>query len=497
MKSKHLTGVAACLAITACAALKSPPSGQEILNPGARSRIPAGWSGDHASGSVAPNWIESFGDPELTRLVKDAVARNPDLAAAAARVEASRSAVKVASASLYPRVAAKGLGEVQQREIISRSGLAADPPSLGGMGVDQSGGAADDDTSNDSSTRWIAGIGIGASWEADIWGRVRSKRAAAQADSTALEADFQYARQSLAAAVARAYFSTIEASQQAANAREVLVLYEDYMKLTDVRKEQGFASEFDVSQIKAKAAGARDAINVAEAARAQAIRGIEIITSRYPAGNLATREAFPRQPKSVPSGVPSQILERRPDVIAAERRFAASFHRANEARTARLPRFALSASNGLGTADLSGVGSIGAVNWNLAGGIVQPIFFGGELKAAADIRNFEQKAAVHAYTATALRAFGDVEDALANEYYLRQREINLTEMVEQSANVAKLGRVQLEQGQTDMFVILRLVGENLAAKTQLTQVQASRLRERANLHLALGGDFKGTGLSYK
>ena len=169
----------------------------------------------------------------------------------------------------------------------------------------------------------------------------------------------------------------------------------------------------------------------------------------------------------------------------------------NEARTARLPRFVLSATGGLGTAQLDSVGTLDAVLWSLAAGITQPIFFGGELKAAQDIRTSEQKAAAATYVAIALRAFEDVEDALASDYYLRKREGALSEMVASSAEGVKFGREQFDVGQADMFTILRLTGENLAAKIELTAVRASRLRERVNLHLALGGDFKGTGAPYK
>ncbi len=195
----------------------------------------------------------------------------------------------------------------------------------------------------------------------------------------------------------------------------------------------------------------------------------------------------------MPAGLPAQILERRPDLIAAERRFAAAFHRVHEARTARLPRFVLSATGGLGTAQLDGVGTLDAVIWSLAAGVTQPIFFGGELKAAQDLRTAEQKAAAASYVGSALRAFEDVEDALAGDYYLRKREGALADAVSSSADSIKFGRLQLEQGQIDMFTTLRLAGENLAAKVQLTSVRASRLRERVNLYLALGGDFQGTG----
>jgi outer membrane protein, multidrug efflux system len=492
VRIRIVLGAAGCLVLAGCA-LKIPPFGADILTDAARDQIPGRWSGAHRRGPVVPGWIRTFHDPELTQLVEDAILRNPDLRAAAARVEASRYAVRVAASSLYPRIGAKILGNRQGQELGGGINLGIDPPSFGSIpGVGDEGGQASDRSVDSSSQRWVYGLGVGAGWEADVWGRVRSKKAAAQAESDALAYDYEFARQSLAAAVARAYFSTIEASQQAANAQETMSYYDEALKLADVRKEHGHASDFDLAQIKARAASAQDALYIAQAARAQAIRAIEIVTSHYPAGRLTTRSSFPEQPSAVPAGLPSQLLERRPDVLAAEHRFAAAFHRVSEARAARLPRFAISTTTGFGSAALDGVGTLDALTWSLAGGITQPIFFGGELKAVQDIRTSEQKAAAASYTATALRAFGDVEDALAGDYYLRKREGALSDLVESSGTSVKLGGEQLEQGQIDTFTTLRLASENLAAKIELTRVRASRLRERVNLYLALGGDFKGT-----
>ena len=492
MNSRVLLGAATCLMLGGCA-LQHPPFGADIMPESARGQIPGRWAGPHRSGTVVPNWISSFGDPELTALVYDAVERNPDLKAAAARVEASRAAVRIAAASLYPRIAMKGLGERQGQRLSGDLGRDINPPSFGGPGTEDSGGAGLDTSMDETSQRWVYGLAAGAAWEADVWGRIRSKKAAAKAESEALEADYEFARQSLAAAVARAYFTTIEAAQQEANAQETLNLYQEYSQLTDVQKQHGFASDFDVAQIKSRTASAEDALYTAQQARAQTIRAIEVVTSHYPAGKFDVRRSFPRQPRSVPAGLPAQILERRPDLIASERRFAAAFHRVNEARTARLPRFVLSATSGLGTAELDGVGALNALVWSLAAGVTQPIFFGGELKAAQDLRTAEQKAAAASYVGHALRAFGEVEDALANDYYLRRREGALGSAVSSSGESISLAGKQLEQGQIDMFTILRLAGENLAAKVQWTQIRAARLRERVNLYLALGGDFEGTG----
>jgi outer membrane protein, multidrug efflux system len=481
-----------CLMLAGCV-LKHPPFGADIMPESARAQIPGRWAGPHRSGTVVPNWILSFHDPELTALVTDAVERNPDLRAAAARVEASRAAVRIAAAALYPRVGIKGLGERQGQHISGDLGRDINPPDFGSSGIENAGGAGLDTSVDQTSQRWVYGIGSGAAWEADVWGRIRSRKAAAKADSEALEADYEFARQSLAAAVARAYFTTIEAAQQEANAQETLNVYQQYSNLTDIQKQHGFASDFDVSQIKSRTASAEDALYTAQQVRAQTIRAIEVVTSRYPAGRFDVRRSFPNQPRAVPAGLPAQILERRPDLIASERRFAAAFHRVNEARAARLPRFVLSAASGLGTAQLDGVGSLDAVLWTFAAGVTQPIFFGGELQAAQDLRTAEQKAAAADYVGHALRAFGEVEDALANDYYLRQREGALGTAVSSSGQSVNLAGKQLEQGQIDMFTILRLTGENLAAKVQLTQIRAARLRERVNLYLALGGDFEGTG----
>ncbi|MEA2649366.1 MAG: outer membrane protein multidrug efflux system, partial [Candidatus Binataceae bacterium] len=189
MKTQILLGTAVCLTFASCA-LKQPPVGADIMPESARAKIPGNWAGSHRSGAVVPNWIRTFGDPELTALVADAVERNPDLKAAAARVEASRAAVRIAASSLYPRIAMKGLGERQGQRLSGDIGNGINPPDFGSSGVENSGGAGLDTSVDRTSQRWVYGIAAGAAWEADVWGRIRSKKAAAKAESGALEADY-------------------------------------------------------------------------------------------------------------------------------------------------------------------------------------------------------------------------------------------------------------------------------------------------------------------
>src|SRR4051812_45369015 len=288
--------IATSLVLASCA-IRQAPVGADIMPESARAKIPGSWAGPHRSGQVVPNWVREFHDPELTALVADAVERNPDLKAAAFRVEASRAAVRIAAASLYPRIAMKGLGERQGQHVNGDLGRGINPPDFGNPGTENPGGGGLDTSMEETSKRWVYGIAAGAAWEADVWGRIRARKAAAVAESGALEADYEFARQSLAAAVARAYFSTIEAAQQEANAQETLNIYQEYTKLTDIQKEQGHASDFDVAQIKSRNAAAQDALYVAQQARATTIRAIEVVTSHYPAGRFDVRRSFPAQPR--------------------------------------------------------------------------------------------------------------------------------------------------------------------------------------------------------
>src|SRR6185369_642999 len=148
---------ASSLVLAGCA-LKNPPFGANIMPESARAKIPGSWAGPHRSGAVVPNWIRNFGDPELNALVADAVERNPDLRAAAARVEASRAAVRIAASSLYPRIAMKGLGERQGQRLSGDIGNGINPPDFGSSGVENSGGAGLDTSVEQTSQRWVYGI---------------------------------------------------------------------------------------------------------------------------------------------------------------------------------------------------------------------------------------------------------------------------------------------------------------------------------------------------
>ena len=168
-----------------------------------------------------------------------------------------------------------------------------------------------------------------------------------------------------------------------------------------------------------------DVLRQLELGREQAIRALELLLGRYPSAAAATAPQLPRFPGEVPGNLPSELLERRPDVVAAERRVAVAFNRIQEAKAARLPKISLTTGVSAISSDLFVLKDHSNPVWNVGANLLAPIFTGGALKTQVEIRTAEQKQAIAEYAAIGLRAFGEVEGALAAEKAARDREVIL------------------------------------------------------------------------
>ncbi len=387
-------------------------------------------------------------------LVDEALAYNADLQVAAARVETAAGYVKVASASLLPSVGVAGL---------------AGGKSGGSGGLD--------------------GIWLNASLELDIWGRVRYGQAAAERQSAAFIADYAYARQSLAATVAKSWFLAIEAGLQRAIAQDALRTSEDLLRVAQERFRIGIGNEQAVAEARATAGSYRDRLRQIEQAREEALRALELLLGRYPAAEIAVAERLSPMPPPVPVGMPSQLLERRPDVIAAERRVAAAFDRVGEARAAQLPRISLTAGGSSISSDLIVLKDTNNPIWSFGGNLIAPLYQGGALRAQVEIRSAEQKQAVAEYARAGQRAFGELENALAAENALRDRYVILEAAVRDNARALELAQIQYRVGAVDLRAVEQNQLSLYSARIALLRVQTERLAQRVNLYLALGGGF--------
>ena len=449
--------LAAIVAVAWGCVLKSPPDTAALQADALPAvQVPSAWTAA-ATGSVAANdnWLASFADPQLTAAVDEAMVHNADLRVGAARVEQSLLYARLAGARLYPSV-----------DVLARGG--------GKMSGDNSG---------------LRGVALTVGWEVDLWGRVRYGRAAAGADAASTQADFEFARQSIAARVARSWFLATEAALQADLARRTVGDAEGLVRLAGDRVRVGVGNEEDVFVARAAVGTYRDSLREIELAREQAIRGVEALLGRYPSGAAAVTVQLPAQRTDVPAGLPSQLLERRPDVIAAERRVAAAFNRIGEAKAARLPVIGLTAGVSTISSDLFVLQSRDNPVWNLGANLLVPLFRGGALKTQVEIRTAEQKQAVAAYAAVGLQAFSEVEAALSAELAARDREQILIETLADNRRALEIVQSQFAVGSTDLrFVTQRQLGL-LATESALIRVQAEQRVQRVNLHLALGGSF--------
>jgi NodT family efflux transporter outer membrane factor (OMF) lipoprotein len=410
-------------------------------------------------GNIADNWLATFNGAQLDALVREAVTNNPDLRVTATRVEQAAQYVELAKAALRPSV------------------------NLAGTGGFRAGGS-------DVSSA-LQGIMLAVSWEPDLWGRLRYGRNAARETYASAQADFEFARQSLAATTARSWFTASETSLQQPIADEMVKSAQQLVSLAEQRQRVGAGNESDVALARANLGNFQDNAAQIRLAHAQTLRALEWLLGRYPAAELKARQDLAKLPGTVPVGMPLETLERRPDLIAAERRVAAAFNRVGEAKTARLPRIILNASVASIASEVIQLQSDYNTPSGGAGGkLIAPICQGGALKAQVEIRTLEQKEAVAQCALMALRAIGDMENALAAGNTLAEREQLLQRIVTGNQRALDLAQTSYRVGKTDLRADQQQQLNVYAARYALLQVESGQLSQRVNLHLALGGSFE-------
>jgi multidrug efflux system outer membrane protein len=449
--------VAIALVLQGCV-LQSPPKSEDIRTQALPNlKPPPAWT---TQGGVAQpvgeGWLATFHDAQLEALVLEALEHNPDLRIAASRVEQAAGFVKSSGATLYPQVS-----------LLARGG--------GAMSGDSSG---------------LQGAGLFANWELDLWGRVRAGRASASTQYESVGLDAEYARQSLAAMVAKSWFLATEALLQKAIAEDMLGFTNRSVTLAQDRLRVGRGDESDLTLARANVAMYRDSVRSLEFAYRQALRALESLLGRYPAGALAVAPRLAPMPGPIPVGLPAELLERRPDIVAAERRIAAAFYLGEEAKAARLPRISLTASVNAISSDLFVLKDRDNPVWSAGASLTAPLFLGGQLQAQVDIRTAEQKTALADYGRIGARAFGEVESALSAALALEEREEILKDAVEQNVRALEFANTRYRVGVGDLRAVQQQSLSVSAARTALLRVQAERLVQRVNLHLALGGSFQ-------
>jgi len=435
---------------------------------------PAAWAVDEGltAGPVDASaaWWDAFGDDELSLLVDEALVHNRDLLASAARVDGAAAEARIAGAELYPWLDAGG-GASRTKQVFV--GL----PIPGSSGVQ----------SNYFSSY---GVSLDVSWEIDLWGRLAAIRDSASEELVASAADYHAARLSIAAQVSKGWFAWQEALLQEELAENTLTSLERSTAIVRRRYETGRADTLDVHRTRGDLAGSRALVEARRETSERTQRQLEILIGRYPSGGLARDPHLPEVGAPPATGIPSELLRRRPDLIAAEARLRAADYRLYEARTLLYPRLSLSASAGRTSAEVGDLFDSDFSTFSLAANLLQPLFQGGRLTANVDLADARTREIAAAYASAVLGAFSEVEIALAVEDELAGRELHLEDASSEFSRALELARDRYSSGLTDLTTLLDSQRRSLQADSELLIVRFQRLENRIDLHLALGGGIE-------
>jgi NodT family efflux transporter outer membrane factor (OMF) lipoprotein len=444
----------ASIALTGCAT--SPP----LETPQADMPVAEQWAGAQTpGGEVVPGWLARFSDAELEALVKEALVHNYDLRIAAAQLDAASAAARKAASAYTPAVdlsAAAG-----------RSG----------------------NTDTGDSALSTLGVSLDVAWEVDVWGRVRAGATAAESESRAAALDLQAAHHSLAAQVAKAWLAAIEATLQHKLAADSVADLGETLRIVEVRFREGQVSRQDVHLAATDLALAEEQQEAASNAGREAARAIELLLGRYPQAELAVRGELPVLMPLPPAGLPAELLERRPDLRAAEARIAAAFSLSEQARAARLPRINLTSSLGTTSDALRNLADPVNTFWQLGLNLLQPLIDGGRLRADVDIADARQREAVAAYAKQAQGAFAEVERTLTAAGSLARRVEYLRTAERAASEAHRLMALRYQAGESDLLNVLEAHRRWLDARKGLLRVALQQHLERVNLLLALGGEY--------
>jgi NodT family efflux transporter outer membrane factor (OMF) lipoprotein len=421
-----------------------------------QTETPAAWAGSAAGATpVDPSWWNHFRSAELDALMQRAIAGNFDLQAAYARVEEARARAQIAGAPLYPS-------------------------------LDLAAGAAGD--VGPSSTR-VSGLFAQASYELDFWGKNRAAAGSATKLAEASAFDAQTVAVTLSASVADTYFELLSLRERVRLAQQIADDARRVLTLVEAQAAGGIASQLEVEQQRNALATFQAATLALQQQLEQTLHLLAILTGQAPESfQVADSSAMELAVPQVSADLPANVLQRRPDVRAAEARLISAHFDIDKARAAFFPSFTLTAQAGAGNHSLSSFFPPVAIA-NLVASLVQPIFEGGARRGQLRYDRAHAVELAAMYRQTVIVALQDVEDALTAAQRSLELEAANEDAVESARHASQLARARFEAGTVDFLTVLTTERTRYQAEDALLTTRRSRLQAAVRLFRALGGGF--------
>ncbi|HEY0315430.1 MAG TPA: efflux transporter outer membrane subunit [Sphingomonas sp.] len=463
MRSSKPAVAAALVALSGCS-LAPDYHRPGVAAAGTYKEVPTGWTVATPAADAPPAaWWEAFDDPVLTDLEGRIEKGSPSLAAAVARYDEAVGALHEARADLYPTIGVGGSAE--------RDRTSANAPTSKGV----------------SSTLNDYQAGASASWEIDLFGRIRNSIRAGRGEAQASAADLAGARLGLQTSLATAYFQMRGLDAREGLLRQTVEAFQRAYELTDVRHQGGVASGLDTSRARAQLASARAELASLPAQRAAFEHAIAVLVGEPPSTFSVPNDPRQSAPPAFPTGTPSTLLQRRPDIDAAERRVYAANARIGVARAAFFPALSLGGAGGFETTGPNLLSTASSF-WALGpASLALTVFDGGKRAAQVRIARAEFNEAAATYKQTVLTAFKEVEDDLATGRDLVAQEREQRDAVEASETTRDLALTRYRDGASDYLDVVTAQTAALDAERALLDLHTQQLTTAVDTVRALGG----------
>ncbi len=443
--------------------------------------VPEGYLDAPVDGQPLERWCTDFGSPELEGLVEASFERNLDLRQAFARLKQARAVADQQQAQLWPWLSADA-GVTQQRtdigsqfgEDIPTGEPGAEPPEPDFFSID------------DSFTTYRASMA--ASYEVDVWGKIRNRWRAAELDAAAVRAQAESLAITLTSQIAESWLEMVYQREQLDLLEDQLQTSEKFYELTLLRLSRGNATALDVTQQKQNLEQLRGQLALAKGAEAVARNQLAVLVGTAPQADLGLEhDALPDIAPVPDPGVPADLLERRPDLRAAHLQLRAADRRLAAAVAERLPSLQLSANLSLQATEIAEL--FEQLLYSLSASLSQPIFQGGRITAQIEQAEGVAEEALYSYAQTLLTALREVQDALIQEGQQEEFVESLRRQVDEAETALELARDRYRAGAVDYLRVLTAIRSLQETQQRFLDARRQRLSNRVQLCRALGGTW--------
>jgi NodT family efflux transporter outer membrane factor (OMF) lipoprotein len=433
--------------------------------------------------SYAGKWWEVFNDTLFNQFFSEFRDRNPDLLSISQRIESSNLLAKINGATLTPSVSAT-TGGGRRLQNLSAFGFSLSSLGLGGESTDSS---ESDQVVSFSSDNYNATLAM--QWEIDIWGKLRNQRKAAFKNFEATQNELAYLRFSLSTQFATSYYAAVEAEMQYRLAQEITASLQGVRDVVSERYGLGLTSSLDLRLAEASLANSKLQLVDRSIQKNRTLRSLESILGLYPSATIQVSAELPSSIPPIVAGIPSDLIKRRPDVIAAVNKIEAASYEHAQSKRNLFPSFSLTASGGTSASELKDVLNGDYSVWNLGANISAPIFQGRRLRNNVLLKEAQFNLAELEALKIMIRAFSEVEQALfiQHEIILQLDAVKTAE--EQARAAYDLAFDRYQKGLVNLITVLNSQNQWRNSQSIKISIQNLHVNSYTGLQLALGGEF--------